>query len=169
MNKLPQLKHIVFIAICFAFIIQACNQGTTSTGSSANSTISGELLADTIIYTVEIKNYDPNDHWTNECLSKLDRSKMVDQFFESVYKHKAQAYNYMTEAPMSVSEVKAIEEQEGFSRDQVGKLQFWESWYYDENKQIMTKKVLAILVSYEATTQDGDFLGHKAAFYIKMK
>jgi len=162
-------KHILFATMCFAAILQACNQSGSNSSNTTTELISGELLADTIIYTVEIKNYDPNDHWTKECLSKLDRSKMVDQLFESVYQHKAQAYNYMTEAPMSISEVRAIEEQEGFSRDQVGKLQFWESWYYDEQQQIMTKKVLAILVSYEATTKDGDFLGHKAAFYIKTK
>nr|WP_321412710.1 hypothetical protein [uncultured Carboxylicivirga sp.] len=169
MNKITTLKHILIIAMCFLGLLQACNNPKNSSNSTTNEKISGELLADTIIYSVEIKNYDPNDHWKDECLKSLDRKKMVNQLFESVYDHKAQAFNYMTEAPMSISEVKAIEEQEGFSRDQVGKLQFWESWFYDEQQQIMTKKVLSVLVSYEANTDDGVFLGHKAAFYIKLK
>ncbi|MCU4165117.1 hypothetical protein [Carboxylicivirga caseinilyticus] len=169
MNKITISKHILIIAMCFFGLLQACDNQKNTNNVTSNEKINGELLADTIIYTVEIKNYDPNDHWKEECLKSLDRIKMIDKLFESVYNHKAQAFNYMTEAPMSISEVKAIEEQEGFSRDQVGKLQFWESWYYDEQNQIMTKKVLSVLVSYEANTDDGVFLGHKAAFYIKLK
>nr|WP_321453035.1 hypothetical protein [uncultured Carboxylicivirga sp.] len=160
-------KHILYATMCFVALLQACNKGTESTSTRANQSIQGELLADTIIYSVEIKNYDPNDHWKEECLKNFDRSKMVDLLFESVYKHHAQAYNYMTDAPMSVAEIKAIEKEEDFSRDKVGKLQFWEAWYYDENQQIMNKKVLSILVAYEVNTHDGEFLGHKAAFYIK--
>lgn len=162
-------KHILFIMMCFVLVIQACKQNT-STSSSFNQTeeINGELVADTIIYSVVIKNTDPSDHWTTECLSHLDRNKLVDQLFESVYKHHAQAYNYLTDTPMSVGEIKAIEEQEDFAREKVGKLQFWESWHYDEKTQSMNKRVHAILVAYEITNDQGELLGYKAAFYIKM-
>ena len=69
---------------------------------------------------------------------------------------------------MSVGDIKSLEESEDFTRDRVGKLQFWESWYYDASQQHMTKKVNAILIAYEIRADDGTIRGYKAAFYIKL-
>ncbi|MCU4177578.1 hypothetical protein [Carboxylicivirga sp. N1Y90] len=168
--KLNKAKHIVIITMCFFVFCTSCTQKSNTNSSVIEENIlSGELLADTIIYSVVIKNRDSLDQWAEKSLSKLNRKRMVDQIFESVYEHQAEAYDYVTEAPMSVSDVKAIEDKEDFSRDKVAKLQFWEAWYYDEEQVVMSKKVLSVLVAYEATTDDGDLLGYKAAFYIKTK
>lgn len=157
-------------AVCFLLVMASCKPTSSETTSTHQfSKPNGIQVADTIIYSVLIKNNDSLDQWTTHCLSKLDRKKMVDLLFESVYKHDAQAYNYLTEAPMTVAEVKAIEAREDFSRDKVSKLQFWETWHYDASKAAMEKSVLAVLVAYEATNDDGEVLGHKAAFYIKRK
>lgn len=168
---LYKTKHIVVITImCFVVFCVSCRQKLHSESSRAlQNEISGELLADTIIYSVVVKNPDPLDQWTEKCLSRLDRKRMVDQLFESVYDYEAEAFDYITEAPLSVSDVKAIEAKEDFSRDKVAKLQFWETWYYDEKNIVLNKQVLSILVAYEATTDDGSLLGYKAAFYIKTK
>lgn len=163
-----KLKHIVFIMMCFIVTTQSCTEKNKSTSVDEHSRISGTLIADTIIYSVEIKNYNPHDQWKEECLSHLNRKRLVDQLFKSVYKHGAQAYNYITEAPMTIDEVRAIEEQEDFSRDKVSKLQFWESWYYDEKSQQMNKQIHSILVAYEVINDEGTLMGHKAAFYIKL-
>ncbi len=163
------LKHIAFIAMCFFLAFQSCKPKPQNKSSHNTDEINGELLADTIIYSVVIKNLDSTDYWTEECLSKLNRNKMVDQLFESVYSHQAKVFDYLSDEPISSSDVKAIEQQADFSRDKVGKLQFWESWYYDETQLKMTKKVHSILVAYEVNNQDGELLGYKAAFYIKTK
>ena len=63
--------------------------------------------------------------------------------------------------------MKEIENREDFSRDKVGKLQFWESWYFDEKNHVFQKKVHAILIAYEVLTPEGDVRNYKAAFYIK--
>lgn len=165
-HKIKSIGHIALTAMCIFLALQSCTQ-PNNTGSSSANDISGELLADTIIYSVVINNLDPTDEWTEECLSQLDRKKMVDMLFESVYSGKVQAFDYITDQEMSISDVKAIENQADFSRDRVGKLQFWESWHYDANNVVMTKNVMSILVAFEITNQEGELLGYKAAFYIK--
>ncbi len=170
MKKQPYIKHIVVAAMCFFTILQACKQSpSTSSGTPSSDDAPGVCLADTIIYPVLIKNTDPNDTWTEHCLSRLEREKFVDQVFDAVYEHKAKAYSYNTHKELSITDIKAIEKQPDFSRDKVAKLQFWETWHFDEQQLIMTKKVQAILLAYEYLSEDGELLGYKAAFYIKLK
>jgi len=169
MNKHKHIKHMVFFTMCLIVLIQACKEPASSTNASNRGATPGICLADTIIYPTLIKNSDPNDKWTEQCLSRFDRELFVDKLFDAVYEHKARAYSYATNKEMSISEVKDIENQEDFSRDKVAKLQFWESWHFDEQQFIMTKKVHAVLIAYEYLSEDGDLLGYKAAFYVKMK
>jgi hypothetical protein len=159
------MRTILFITL--AIILINCSGGSDSREIKTGP-VPGIMLADTISYPVVIKNPDTTDTWTTECLLPLDRKKLVDMVFDAVYKHKAQAYKYFDDKPMSISEIKDLEKTDEFSRDRVGKLQFWESWYFDEKHQIFTKKVHKILVAYELFTEDGELRNYKAAFYIKL-
>ncbi len=168
MNNSQNIKHIAIGAMCFFLSFQACKQSPSSSKQN-NIATPGICVADTIIYPVLIKNTDPYDTWTEHCLSKLDRAKFVDQLFDAVYSNNAKAYSYNNHQQLSVSEVKAIEAQDDFSREKVAKLQFWETWHFDEQQLIMTKKVHAVLLAYEYLSSDGELLGYKAAFYVKLK
>lgn len=156
------------MVVCFFFILSACKQ-KTATSSTIIQDAPGICIADTIIYPTVIKNPDSLDTWTEHCLSRLERRLFVDQVFDAVYKNQAQAYSYLNNQELSVSDIKALEEQEEFNRDKVAKLQFWETWHFDEEQVIMTKKVHAILLAYEFMTEEGELRGYKAAFYIKMR
>ncbi len=159
---------LLYSLIFLSLMIFSCTRSTQRVGTGSEAVIPGVMLADTISYPVVIKNPDPSDTWTTECLAPLDRKKLVDAVFDAVYSNKARAYNYFSNKPMSEKEIKALEATEEFSRDNVGKLQFWESWYFDEKEQIFTKKVHKILVAYEVFTDDGVLRNYKAAFYIKL-
>ncbi|WP_430813584.1 hypothetical protein [Carboxylicivirga sp. RSCT41] len=167
MNKYKYIRHITLGVVCFFFIFNACKQ---KPGGSviADNDIPGICIADTIIYPVVIKNPDSLDLWTEQCLSQLERRQFVDQLFDAVYNHKAKAFSYFDHEELSTSDIKAIEKQEDFSRDKVAKLQFWETWHFDEQQLVMTKKVHAVLLAYEFLTEDGELRGYKAAFYVKM-
>ena len=157
----------IFHFIALLVVITSC-AGPDERSKNNTASIPGVMLADTISYPVVIKNPDTTDTWTTECLRPLDRQKLVDAVFEAVYSNNAQAYNYFSNEPMSVKEVQALEATDEFSRENVGKLQFWESWYFDEKQQIFTKKTHKILVAYEVFTDDGELRNYKAAFYIKL-
>ncbi|MCG8582413.1 MAG: hypothetical protein MI866_20985 [Bacteroidales bacterium] len=168
MNKHKYLRHITFGVVCFFLVLNACKQRPATT-TTAETETPGICIADTIIYPVVIKNPDSLDVWTEQSLSQLERKQFIDQVFEAIYKHKAQAYSYFDHEELSMSDIRDIEEQPDFSRDKIAKLQFWETWHFDEKQLIMTKKVHAILLAYEIHTEEGDLRGYKAAFYVKMK
>ncbi|WP_430810307.1 MULTISPECIES: hypothetical protein [unclassified Carboxylicivirga] len=161
------LKHSATLALCFFVALASCRQNPTNSTSSIAET-TGTSIADTIIYPVLIKNANPNDSWTEHCLSRLEREKFTDQLFEAVYSEKATAYSYNTHEPLTLTEVRNIEQQAEFTRDKVAKLQFWETWRFDEQSLRMTKKVHAILLAYEIFTEEGELRGYKAAFYVKL-
>ena len=156
-----------FHILLTTLIIVSCSQPSEN-GTAGKSEIPGIMLADTISYPVVIKNPDSTDTWTTDCLRPLDRAKLADMVFEAIYNNKAEAFSYLDNKPLSISYIKDLERQEDYSRDKVAKLQFWESWYFDEEKQIFTKKVHKILVAYEALTESGRLRNYRAAFYIKL-
>ena len=124
------------------------------------------LIADSITYDVVIKNPDPYDQWTDECLQNLDKKNLVDYIFEAIYQGKVIAYNYFEDTPLSVKQVKALEESEEFSRDQIAKIQFIEEWVLDKENFAFTKKVKSIMLGYEVYNLDGEIRGYKAAFKV---
>ncbi|MCU4154498.1 hypothetical protein J1N10_00805 [Carboxylicivirga sp. A043] len=168
MNSRRYIKHMTFLVVCFFFVFNACKQ-KQAPSTTATLETPGICIADTIIYPVVIMNPDSLDTWTEQCLSQLERRQFVDQVFDAIYKHKAKAYSYFDHEELSIADVKAIEEQADFSRDKIAKLQFWETWHFDEHQVVMTKQVHAILFAYEILTEEGELRGYKAAFYVKMK
>ena len=158
----------LFYVLLISVTVISCTQPSDTLKTEKQDTIPGVMLADTIIYPVIIKNPDSTDLWTGDCLQPLNRTKLTNMVFEAIYKNKAQAYSYFENKPLSIDYIKELEQQENYSRDKVGKLQFWESWYFDEKQQVFTKKVHKILVAYEAIAEDGEIRGYRAAFYIKL-
>jgi len=168
MNCKLRIERILQILL-LAVLISHCTQPAGTLNNSKQNKIPGVMLADTIIYTVVIKNPDSTDTWTDDCLRPLNRAKLADMVFDAVYNNKAQAYSYLDDKPLSINYIKELEQQENYHRDKVGKLQFWESWYFDEKQQVFTKKVHKILIAYEALTESGELRNYRAAFYIKLK
>lgn len=113
------------------------------------------VIADTITYDIVVKNTDPFDEWTQQCLNSFNRQDLVDILFAAVYSGNIKAYNYSDDSVMSIEEIKAIEKLDDFSRDKIGKMQFIEEWYFDEKNFIFGKRVNAIMIAYERYSSDG--------------
>ena len=71
-----------------------------------------ELIADTIIYEVLVQNPDEEDLWKTNCVKNVDVKKFVDIIFDAVYNGKITAYSLFNEQPMSIEDIKALEEKE---------------------------------------------------------
>lgn len=156
------LKTTIGATLLSVAILAGC---TLENGTSARQ--SQNLVADTISYPVRIKNIDPNDEWADNRLKKLDRKKLVDDVFESVYSGKAIAYNYLTDEPFPIDEIKAMEQKDDFSRDNVVELEFKERWWYNKQTSAFEKEVISVLVAYAVFEDDGKLRSLKAAFYVK--
>ena len=128
--------------------------------------LSFQPIAESIRYDVIIKNPDPDDEWTEACLKGLDSEKLVDEVYKAIYAGKVKAYDYYTDEPMSVNQVKEIEKQAESDGAEVAKVQFLEDWFFDPQTFNFYKKVHYIMLAYEILDKNGNARNYKAAFYV---
>ncbi|UCH14794.1 MAG: hypothetical protein JSV22_02235 [Bacteroidales bacterium] len=133
-----------------------------------SDSLAKNLIADTIIYEVIIKNPNPDDKWTEKCLEGFDKNSFVDQLFNAVYDKQATAYDFFTGSEITPRGLKKIERSKDFSREKIGKIQFSESWYYDSLNIKMEKRIISMVLGYELHGDDGEIIGYKPVFKINM-
>ena len=124
------------------------------------------VLADTIIYGVVLKNSNPDDLWTEECLKNVDRKKFTDIIFNAIYEGRITAYDYFENTPFSISEIKKLEKVNEFNRDRFARIQFNEEWLFDEINFKMEKHVTSIILGYELYDNENKVKGYRAAFKV---
>ncbi len=127
-----------------------------------------QIIADTFAYDVIIKNPNPNDLWTEQNINKVNKSAFIDTIFSLVYSGRATAYDFFEQTPLEISEIKEIEELEGHGRNNIGKIQFTEVWYFDEKNMVFHKEVLSFVLGYELKDGEGNVKGHEALFKIEL-
>jgi hypothetical protein len=136
---------------------------TINTDSISNNFIN---IADSINYGVVVRARDKNDEWQNKWLRSFDRREFVDFIFESVYSGRLQAYDYFEDEPVSIDQIKKLEDKEEFDRSKIGKIQFKERWYFDPSGLKMYKEVHSVMLAYEVYRENGKFRGYKPAFKV---
>ena len=67
---------------------------------------------------------------------------------------------------MTIEEVKTIEKDPEYNRDNIAKVQFEESWYFDFENHKMMKKVQSVMIAYEIYDNEGKVKGYKPVFKI---
>lgn len=105
------------------------------------------VLANPIICQFNVKNYNPDDDWTEECLAHTNTGALAACIFQAVIKGRLKAYDYYTEEEMTVAQVKALDKQ--YKRSSIGQIQFEEDWYFDEKNLRFYKDVKALIWGYE--------------------
>lgn len=159
-------KSLTLLLILSVLVIASCdNKETTSNKDLGNSTMT--TWADTIIYEVMIHNSDTLDQWESTKIKNVHTKQIVDDCFNMIYSGNKKAYDYYTHEPISINEVKELEARNDFSRDKIGKLQFTETWRYNNSLNQLQKQVHNILIAYEVYDDQGNLRGYKAAFYLK--
>ncbi len=147
---------------------QTNDQKTTKEDVTAKNTNVNNMyvLADTITYDVVVKNPNPADTWTEECLQKLNRKALIDNIYKGIYNETLTIYDYYSGEELSTAEVKALENEENFDRNNIGKLQFTEIWYMDQNDLSIHKEVQSAVLGYELKKENGDIKGYKPMFKV---
>ncbi|MFO7922753.1 MAG: hypothetical protein R6U58_03605 [Bacteroidales bacterium] len=126
------------------------------------------IIADTMTYDVVIKNPNPDDLWTEESLSNLKRDALIDLIFDAIYSKNLVPYDFFSKKALSVKDIKRLEDDPEFSRENIGKIQFLEEWYFDEENLRMEKRVNSITLGYEVFNLAGELRGYKPAFLIEL-
>lgn len=168
------MKSIIYYLIINLLLVSACchhkkaneKEVTETTSPQLRSSELGTVIADTIIYDVIIKNLNPDDNWTTKCLKDLKRNLLVNKLFESIYDGKAVAYDLLTDKVITPEELRKMEKKKKLDRDRIGKIQFTESWFYNDSLRIMTKKVLSVSLGFELFDGAGELIGYQHAFKV---
>ncbi len=160
------MKALLPTILFFIFIAVACNHKTEKQIKYTTPNYDNlELWADTIVYDVLIMNPDSTDDWQEQKLKYLNHEKLVNDVFESIYSGQKKAYNYYTNSEYSIQDIKEFEKE--YSRSDIGKIQFTESWLYDKKSGTHIKQVHSILIAYTLYDSSNNIRGYKAGFYIK--
>ncbi|MFP4366146.1 MAG: hypothetical protein ACLFQA_03530 [Bacteroidales bacterium] len=126
------------------------------------------VIADTVIYDVIVKNPVEGDEWTEECLRNLKREGLVDIIFDAIYQKELIPYDYLSEEPLTLNAIKDLENDPEFKRENIGKIQFSEEWYFDKENLRMEKRVNSLSLGYEVFDLSGNLKGYKPAFMVKL-
>lgn len=157
------MKTKLFILSAIAMLSASCDKPSEVSPNL-------ESVADDISYIVYVRPQDPNDEMQVQYLSGLQKERLIDGLFASVYKHQAKVHDFFGKS-MSPDDVKTLELSDiRYSRDSISALQFTEKWYYDAQSQSFEKKVKSVHVSYTGPRDDnGVILGNYPGFIIEMK
>jgi hypothetical protein len=168
------IKKIILslVMICLLAAIGCKNKADRNPSPDAgfgSDSVYGTVVADTITYDVIIRNPDPGDTWRAQCLSRLNHKALIDSIFDLVYTGRALAFNLETREQLTPRQIKDIEEEQGFSRDNIGMIQFTEAWFLDPEHNTMTKKVLSMVLGSDFYDAGGELFGHKPVFRVELK
>jgi len=164
-------KNLSLLLLLSLGLFNACKPGSddqTQKPQQIQQTTSEnyEVIADTITYSVLLKNDDPYNTWQEDALKDLNREALTNYLFDAVYKNKLKPIDYFSEEALSIADVKALEAQEEFSRDRIARAQFEEIWYLAPEMNKMQKEVYSIMIAYEVYNDSGKIKGYKPAFKV---
>jgi hypothetical protein len=129
---------------------------------------SSHIIADTIIYSVDIINYDQNDEWAAWRLRHMNTSKLVEDILGKVYAGKLKAYDYFTDKLLTIEDIERLESDQEYSRSQIEEIQFEETWFFSSDQQHFHKEVHSIVLAYALYTEEGLRRGLKPVFRVRL-
>ena len=165
------ITRLLFFII-FLLVFGCTNQPEQSRAiiiSSDTNFTANDLIADSIIYSVAIANPDSLDSWSDYRLRNVNRQKFIEDIFNNLYSGNLTAYTYYDETPMTINDLRNLENAPDFSRDRIEEIMFEETWLYSSENNRFYKEVHSIVLAYALYTDEGIRReGMKAAFKVKM-
>ncbi len=160
----PLVLIILFFAGCVETKVQ---EGVIVLSEKGLST--DNLLADTIVYSVDIINSDTLDTWADWRLRNMNTPKLVEEVFENVYSGQLKAFDYFTDTALSVEDVRNIEDTPNYARGLIEEIQFEETWLFSPEQQIFHKEVHSFVLAYALYAQNGERMGLKPVFRVRLE
>lgn len=162
------MQKLLILLIVLQFLFPACQTNPGEDTISSVPSASGMVVADTIIYPVDIINLDSANTWASARLRNLDHKKTTDLLFDAVYEGKAKALDYYDRTPIPVEKLKEMEVSGKLDRGKLAQLQFEETWQIDPEAGSMTKTVQSVLLAWPVFDSHGNFQAYQAGFVIEL-
>lgn len=175
-NNIPLLILIIISTLFF----YSCK---TNTKNKENEII----ITKRIQYDVNIKSPDVDFDWWVQNIEGQDRENFVRKIISAAYKGKVKAYDACFNTPLTLDQLKAIENytdtvtlQRSYSPykeydtiighqinlNQITRIRFLEEWYFQENDIVINKKVIGIAPMIKKYSEEGNFRGYMPLFWL---
>ena len=122
---------------------------------------------------IQPADYD-DDYWRS--LNKnVNRQQIFNTIVDAVLSGKIQAYNIVTNAPLSISKVKSALVRLGdtpklITKNDISKVRMNEKWIFDKKTYKLTKQITRIDILITQVDERGDITGNDMPlFYVKLK
>ena len=170
------MKTKVYIILFLLLSLFACNTNEKKPAERQSGELhyyvvgqdsSAVLVADSVIYTVYLKNPDTLDQWRSYTLRYVNRDKLVDMIFNDIYSGKLTAYSYRDwiygdKVIIPVDSVKKLEK----LKPRIGQVEFVERWFYSPVTNSFYKQVLEMTLAYELYDTKGNVRGYAPLFKV---
>ncbi len=142
--------------------------------------VRGDLWAEDIQSSSSmIKPEDYDDTYWKSINKNVDQQKIFNTIVDAVTAGKIQAYDLITDSPLSVTQVQAFLVQNDknkskgakkITKNDISKIRMQEKWIFDKNKFKLTKQVTRIDLLLKRVNESGDYTGDdRPLFYVKLK
>ncbi len=161
------MRRTVLLFLILFLIVFSCKDIPKAADSDLIHT-GADTLSSLVTYDVVVKNPDSTDLWTAECLKDLRREDLIDILFEGIYNETISAFDIFEDKKISPAKLRTMEKDGEVIRDQIGKFQFVEAWYFDKINMTMTKRVFEIRLGTETFNSDGFLVGYDPLFKVRL-
>lgn len=153
----------------------------TKTPSIIIDTTSGEVWAEQIQSTTNlIKPGDFDDAYWRSLNKNVDQEQIFNTIVDAVIAGKLQAYDLITDSPLTVSQVQAFLSQKSgkgktktpkkVTEKDISKVRMSEKWIFDKRKFTLVKQVIRIDLLVKRLDEFGQYYGDdRPLFYVKLK
>lgn len=161
------MKQLFFSisSISLIWLLAACNQGSKTNPSFDPA--NGEIWAEQVESNTSIMK---PDSWADEDWKKVnknvDKEKIFNSIVDEVISGKQKAYDFFTDSAYTVDEVKA--RLENIKASSISAIRTREAWDFDKEKFMLNKQVKSICFFVPKIGEDGEYMGDKALFYVKL-
>lgn len=175
-------------------ILLSCNpakkeDGNSSTANATNENPNNVIWAEQVLSATDlVKTENWNEEDWNAITKNVDQEKIYENIIQSVLDGKQKGYNFVSDSVMPMEEIKAMINKVDsiYTKDpKTGKQKLdvitktigakdishvatTEKWMYDVEKMKMQKQVNTIALFSSAFNEEGNLIGYRPLFYVKM-
>lgn len=179
----------IFLSVNVIFMLLLCfSCKHENNDKNSQDSVKGELWAEQVESSASLTK---PEGWSDEdwktVAKGIDQEKIFNTVVESVLNGKQQAFDYITDSPISSDKVKSILtttdtslidhgdgtiEQKAttttINAKDISTVKFREKWYFDKEKFMLQSQITSIALFTNAYSEAGEIRGIKALFYVKL-
>ncbi len=161
------MKQLFFFisSISLIWLLSACNHENNTSPSSGSATT--DAWAEQVESNTALMK---PDSWADEDWKKVNKNVAKEKIFSTIINAvtsgKQKAYDFFTDSAYTVDEVKA--RLENIKAENISAIRTRETWNFDNEKFRLEKQVKSICLFIPKISEEGEYIGDKALFYVKL-